>query len=414
MIIVGMQWGDEGKGKVIDLFSEKAKHIARAQGGNNAGHTVIVEGAEYRFHLVPSGILYPHATCYIGGGTVIDPGSLLREIQELENLGIKCKGRLFVSAYAHVVMPYHRLQDREEEREKGSSSVGTTGRGIGPCYADKIGRLGIRVAELLCPDAFRKQLEWVWSYKKAQNWHVNPIVEEYGRYAEQLAPYIGPVEELLFEAHKKGEKILFEGAQGALLDVTFGTYPFVTSSCTLSGGIFSGLGIGPKAANRVLGVAKAYTTRVGHGPFPTEFKEESFFDHTAAREIGVTTGRKRRMGWLDACMLRHTAALNGIDSLALMKLDILDKLEEIKVCIGYTLNGQLLQTFPVNSDHLSDVEPVYKTFVGWKEPTGEIRFFEDLPSLAQTYIEFLEKFLGIGIALISVGPERHQTIWREK
>ncbi|MDP1607803.1 MAG: adenylosuccinate synthase [Chlamydiales bacterium] len=414
MIIVGMQWGDEGKGKVIDLFSEKAEHIARAQGGNNAGHTVIVEGAEYRFHLVPSGILYPHTTCYIGGGTVIDPDSLLQEIRELEALGVTCKGRLFVSAYAHVVMPYHRLQDREEEREKGSSSVGTTGRGIGPCYADKIGRLGIRVAELLCPDAFRKQLEWIWGYKKVQNWDVNAVAEQYGRYAEQLAPYVGPVEELLFEADKKGEKILFEGAQGALLDVTFGTYPFVTSSCTLSGGMFSGLGIGPKAASGVLGVAKAYTTRVGQGPFPTEFKEESFFDHTAAREIGVTTGRKRRMGWLDAFMLRHTAALNGIDSLALMKLDILDKLEEIKVCVGYTLNGQLLQTFPVISDQLSDVEPVYETFAGWKEPTGEIRFFEDLPSLAQTYIRFLEQFLGVEVALISVGPQRHQTIWRKQ
>ncbi|MBX9744923.1 MAG: adenylosuccinate synthase, partial [Chlamydiales bacterium] len=397
MIIVGMQWGDEGKGKVIDLFSEKAQHIARAQGGDNAGHTVIVEGAEYRFHLVPSGILYPHTKCYIGGGTVVDPDSLLREIQGLEALGVKCKGRLLVSPYAHVVMPYHRLQDREEEREKGSFSVGTTGRGIGPCYADKIGRLGIRIADLLCPDGFRKQLEWIREYKKTKNWDVNSLAEEYGCYAEKLAPYIGPVENLLFEAHRKGEKVLFEGAQGALLDVTFGTYPFVTSSCTLSGGIFSGLGIGPHAAGSVLGVAKAYTTRVGHGPFPTEFKEGVFFDHTAAREIGVTTGRKRRMGWLDLFMLRHTAALNGIDSLALMKLDILDGLEEIKVCVGYKLNGQLLQTFPVVYRQLSEVEPVYETFAGWKEPTGEVRFFEDLPSLAQTYIRFLEQFLGVEV-----------------
>jgi adenylosuccinate synthase len=336
--VIGMQWGDEGKGKVIDLLSEKAQHIARAQGGNNAGHTIIAEGREYRFHVVPSGIIFPHTKCYIGGGTVIDPASLLLEFEGLKKNGIDFKERLFLSRYTHVVMPYHRLIDQLSEKAKGAAAVGTTGRGIGPCYADKSNRCGIRVADFLHPKIFKahqeaalviknRELQGVYGHAPLEG---GPIFDEYQGYAERLKDFAAPVEELLYEASKKGEAILFEGAQGALLDVTFGTYPFVTSSCTLSGGVCSGAGVGPSLLDQTIGVAKAYTTRVGNGPFPTELKPEElarFPDHSAARELGTTTGRKRRMGWLDTCLLRHTACLNGADFLAVTKLDILDALD---------------------------------------------------------------------------------------
>lgn len=402
--VVGMQWGDEGKGKVIDLFSEKARHIARAQGGNNAGHTVIVEGKEYRFHLIPSGILNPQAKCYIGGGTVIDPVSLCEEIEGLRKMGISVADRLFLSGYAHVVMPYHRAMDRKVEE---SLAIGTTGKGIGPCYGDKVGRIGIQLADLVHLERFREKL-------KARG--MEGIYEEYLPAAEKLREYVAPVEEMLFEAGKRGEKILFEGAQGALLDITFGTYPFVTSSCTLAGGICSGLGVGPTKVDHVVGAAKAYTTRVGNGPFPTEFLSEEmslFPDHTAAREIGVTTGRKRRMGWLDVCILRHTMILNGASSLALMKLDILDELEKIKICVGYKLKGKPFSGFPVSNEDLARVEPIYETVDGWMAPTSHIHLYHDLPQPAKKYIRRIEELLGLSVSLISVGPERHQTIWMD-
>ncbi|OGN63565.1 MAG: adenylosuccinate synthase [Chlamydiae bacterium RIFCSPHIGHO2_12_FULL_49_9] len=416
--VLGMQWGDEGKGKIIDLLSKEARHIARAQGGNNAGHTIIAEGKEFKFHLVPSGILYPHTKCYIGGGAVLDPSSFLEELGGLKKSAVSFEKRLFLSHYAHVVLPYHRLIDQFMEKERGAGAVGTTGRGIGPCYADKVARIGVRVADLIHPESFKSKLEAVLKIKNQQLQKLyghsplefSPIYREYVEYGERLKPFAAPVEEFLYQAGRKRERTLFEGAQGALLDITFGTYPFVTSSCTLSGGVLSGLGIGPSQIQRVVGVAKAYSTRVGNGPFPTELKSEElalFPDHTASREIGTTTGRKRRMGWFDAFLLRHTAHLNGVDALALMKLDILDGLDEIKICTGY----KRTPTFPASDEELKKVEPIYESHPGWKEATGHIRVYDDLPSKAKAYLRRIEEACEIPIAIISVGPEREKTIW---
>lgn len=415
-----MQWGDEGKGKAIDLLAHKAHHIARAQGGNNAGHTIIAEGQEFKFHLIPSGILYPHTRCYIGGGTVLDPASLLSEMEQLTHRGISWQKRLFLSRYCHIVFPYHRLLDQLIEKKKGGSAVGTTGRGIGPCYTDKISRAGIRLCDLVS-ERFQEKLEKVVASKNEElekfyghpPLDVKPLYMEYKAYAEKLAPFIAPVEEMLYEASSKGEKILFEGAQGALLDVTFGTYPFVTSSCTLSGGICSGLGVGPTRVGQVLGVTKAYTTRVGHGPFPTELKEAElaqFPDHATAREMGTTTGRKRRMGWFDAFLVRHTICLNGADALAIMKLDILDQVDEIKICTGY----KHCKHFPATEDELSRAVPIYESHPGWKRPTSHITLYDDLPSLAKAYLRRVEDLCGIPLALVSVGPEREKTIWLDR
>lgn len=416
--VIGMQWGDEGKGKVIDLLSEKADHIARAQGGNNAGHTIIVEGKEFRFHLIPSGILYSHTKCYIGGGTVIDPESLLAEIEGLKREKIHFEKRLLISQYAHIVLPFHKLFDQLAEKMKGSSAVGTTGRGIGPCYSDKINRIGIRMADLISPVSFRSKLEAVVAIKnrELQKIYDHPpidveaVFELYQKFASQLKPYVAPVEELLYKAAKKGAKILFEGAQGALLDVTFGTYPFVTSSSTLAGGVCSGFGFGPSMIGSTVGVAKAYTTRVGNGPLPTELALEElalFPDHLAARELGTTTGRKRRIGWFDAFLLRHTISLNGVDSLAFMKLDILDQLDEIKICIGYKGHSY----FPATAEELISAEPIYETHPGWKKNTTDITVYDELPINAKKYLRRIEEICEIPISILSVGPDRERTIW---
>lgn len=419
--VIGMQWGDEGKGKVIDLLSERAHHIARAQGGNNAGHTIVAKGQEYKFHVVPSGIIYPHTKCYIGGGTVIDPASLLIEFEGLEKHQIDFEQRLFLSQYAHVVMPYHRLIDQLSEKAKGASAVGTTGRGIGPCYVDKTNRCGIRVADFLQPKLFQSRLEWALSLKNRElqglynhaPLEIGPIFEEYQKYAERLKPFVAPVEELLYKAAKSGDRILYEGAQGALLDVTFGTYPFVTSSCTLSGGVCSGAGTGPSLVGQTIGVVKAYTTRVGNGPFPTELSPEElsqFPDHSTARELGTTTGRKRRIGWCDAFMLRHTICLNGADCLAVMKLDILDGLDEIKICTGY----KHCRSFPATIEELGSAIPIYESHPGWKRSTSGIESYNDLPPQARAYLRRIEELSGIPIAIVSVGPEREKTLWLDR
>ncbi len=416
--VIGMQWGDEGKGKVIDLLSAKAHHIARPQGGNNAGHTIMVGPQEFRFHLIPSGILYPQTQCYIGGGTVIDPISLLMEMETLHKQKISFEKRLFISPYAHVVFPYHRLLDKLSEQAKGDAAVGTTGRGIGPCYVDKVNRNGIRMAELIDPAKLRARLDAVLRSKNEELQKLYgheplsgaDIFREFVALGQKLAPFVAPVEEMLFAARKKKERILFEGAQGALLDVTFGTYPYVTSSCTLSGGAPSGLGIGPTHLDEVLGVTKAYTTRVGNGPFPTELKaaeQARFPDHSASREVGTTTGRKRRMGWLDLVLLKHTACLNGATQLAVTKLDVLDELDEILVCTKY----KNLNQFPATG--LEQVTPVYETVPGWKTSTRKVRSWKELPQAAQNYIRRIEQFLDIPVALISVGPERESSFWRE-
>ncbi len=421
IVVIGMQWGDEGKGKVIDLLSERAGHIARAQGGNNAGHTIVAKGQEYRFHVVPSGIIYPHTKCYIGGGTVIDPVSLLSEFEGLRTRQIDFEDRLFLSRYAHVVMPYHRLLDQLAEKAKGTAAVGTTGRGIGPCYADKANRSGIRIADFLNPKAFRAQLEKALAMKNRELENLyghgplefDPIFDEYQRLAERLGSFAAPVEELLFAAAKKGERILFEGAQGALLDTTFGTYPFVTSSCTLAGGVCSGAGVGPSLIDQTIGVAKAYTTRVGNGPFPTELKPDElsrFPDHSTARELGTTTGRKRRIGWLDTFLLKHTICLNGTDFLALTKLDILDGLDEIKICTGY----KHCRSFPATLDELQSAEPIYETHPGWKQSTRGVEVYNDLPGPAKAYVRRVEELCGVSAGLVSVGPEREKTLWLDR
>lgn len=422
---MGMQWGDEGKGKVIDLLSEKAHHIARAQGGNNAGHTILVKGQEFRFHLIPSGILYPKTKCYVGGGTVIDPAWLLKEMEGLSHHSIQFEKRLFLSPYAHVVLPYHRLLDQRIEQRKGKAAIGTTGRGIGPCYVDKTRREGIRVAELIRPSLFQSRVEAILPLKNEElqkmydhpGFSLEEIVREYAEYGRLLAPFVAPVEELLFAAAQKEEPILFEGAQGALLDVTFGTYPYVTSSSTIAGGVSAGLGFGPSRMSAVLGVTKAYTTRVGNGPLPTELSESElalFPDHASSRELGTTTGRKRRMGWLDIVLLKHTICLNGADSLALMKLDILDELEEIRICVGYKLDGKALKSFPAALEDLEKVEPIYETLPGWKSSTRDIHVYNELPVHAKGYLRRIEQLLDASISLISVGPDRERTIWMDE
>ncbi|OGN55711.1 MAG: adenylosuccinate synthase [Chlamydiae bacterium RIFCSPHIGHO2_12_FULL_44_59] len=418
LAVVGMQWGDEGKGKIVDLLAEGAQHIVRAQGGNNAGHTIVVSGKEYRFHLIPSGILYPHTQCYIGGGTVLDPASLITEVERLEKQGVPNVKRLYISQYAQIVFPYHRLMDQLREK---TQQVGTTGKGIGPCYTDKANRIGIRLADLLLPEVFRAKLQANVRIKNRELAEIDPhfildwepIFEEYMSYAAVLKEYAAPVEEMLFHASKKQERILFEGAQGAFLDTTFGTYPYVTSSCTLAGGICSGAGIGPTRIGHVLGVTKAYTTRVGRGPMPTELTPEElllFPEHTVSREVGTTTGRKRRIGWFDACLLKAAVGFNGVDTIALTKLDILDALDEIKICTGYKQHP----SFPASTEVLSCVEPIYETHLGWKRPTREAQSYDDLPKEAKSYIRCIEEICGVEVSLVSVGPERERTLWLDR
>jgi adenylosuccinate synthase len=413
-----MQWGDEGKGKVIDLLSEKGRHIVRAQGGNNAGHTIVAKGKEYKFHLIPSGIIYPHTQCYIGGGTVLDPSSFLEEIKGLEKEGISPHGRLFLSKYLHLVFPYHKEIDRRSEIRKGAQAVGTTGRGIGPCYSDRINRCGIRLADLMHPAHFKEILAKTLAIKnhELQTLYDAPpcdfdlIFNEYLEFGEKLKPFIAPVEEMLYAASKNKESILYEGAQGAMLDVTFGSYPFVTSSCTLAAGVFSGSGMGPSFSTETIGVTKAYTTRVGHGALPTELNESElklFPDHGAARELGTTTGRKRRMGWLDLFLLKHTICLNGATSLAITKLDILDHLDELKICVGY----KGCSSFPTDLNH---VVPIYETHPGWKSSTRDAFVYQDLPDRAKAYLRRIEEFCEVPISIISVGPEREKTLWLDQ
>lgn len=422
VIVIGGQWGDEGKGKVVDLLAETSDLVVRAQGGNNAGHTIIVKGQEVRFHLIPSGILYPHVQAYILGGTVIDPKVLIEEICGLEALGISVKGRLHVSAYAHVIFPFHRLLDRLYEEKKGKLAVGTTGRGIGPCYADKAQRIGIRLGELIKPEIALKKLHTLVALKNEEIGKVfsqpelsaEVIWDEYAEYAKFLAPFVCDGEYAVATALEEKKRVLFEGAHGTWLDTTFGTYPFVTSSSTIAAGVAAGAGVGPSRIEHTVGVVKAYTTRVGAGPFPSELSEEElslFADHTAMREIGTTTKRKRRIGWFDACLVRRSALLNGMDSMALTKLDILDALKEIKICVGYRMNGKLLVSFPWLIEDLECVEPVYEVMPGWNVSTRDVTSFDELPVLARNYVNRLCELVGVPLSLLSVGPERERTLF---
>ncbi len=410
VVVVGLQWGDEGKGKIVDLLSEEAVYVVRGQGGNNAGHTLVVAGEEFKLHLIPSGILYPEVFCFIGGGTVIDPEVLLREMEGLEARGVSLKGRLLISSYAHVIFPYHKKLDKESEALKGDLSIGTTGRGIGPCYTDKVQREGLRLCELVETQILLRKLE---SRTELLPKEREEIFHHYRDYGRRLEAFVGPLEQKLHLAIEQDLPVLLEGAQGTFLDNTFGTYPYVTSSSTLAAGICSGAGVGPSKVDHVVGVVKAYTTRVGKGPFPTELTEEeaaAFLDPKEAREYGTTTGRRRRIGWLDIPLLKRSIGLNGVDSLAITKLDVLDSLKEIKMCVGYRLNGVPLDDFPALLEEAENLEPIYESVPGWERSTKECTSIDELPSQARHYLEKIQTLCRVPFSFISVGPDREKTI----
>lgn len=416
--MIGAQWGDEGKGKVTDLLSRSADVVVRSQGGVNAGHTVVVSKKTFKLHLIPSGILYPQTECIIGSGTVIDPQVLIEEIEQLKSLGVTVDN-LYISQTAHITMPYHRKIDQASEESRGEYKIGTTGRGIGPTYADKSERTGIRVLDLMSPDHLRKQLGWAINYKNVileKLYNLPPldpekIIEEYLEYAEFLRPFVIDSSLKIYEAVAEKKNILFEGAQGTLLDLDHGTYPYVTSSNPIAGGACVGAGVGPTTIDRVIGVAKAYTTRVGEGPFPTELNDSiGEFLGDAGAEFGTTTGRRRRCGWFDAVIGRYAVRINGLDCLAITKLDVLDKLEEIKVCVAYEIDGATCNHFPTNASHFANCKPVYKTLPGWQEPTTGCRSLSDLPKKALTYLKYMAELMKVPIAIVSVGPGRDQTI----
>lgn len=418
VIVVGCQWGDEGKGKVVDLLAEKADVIARFQGGANAGHTIMAGGKKFVLHLVPSGIIHAGKICYIGNGVVLDPFGLIEEIDSLKKEGIECAGRLFVSPAVNLVLPYHKMIECAEEKNRGEAGIGTTLRGIGPSYRDKIDRCGIRLCDLLAPDRLKKKLELQRKIKRSylencmdERGDMNKIYNDLIEIAPILSPLMTDVSLCLSAHHKLGKSILFEGAQGALLDIDLGTYPFVTSSNTIVGGALTGLGIGPKMVNEVMGVVKAYTTRVGAGPFPTELTDSLGEKlRKTGSEFGATTGRPRRTGWLDLVALRHACRINGVEKIAVTKLDVLDELEKIEVCVAYKLNGEMLDQIPLDMDELWNVEPVYKEFEGWKIRTTGITEIMRLPSNARKYLDLITGDLGVDLALVSTGPRRQETI----
>ncbi|MCK9604652.1 MAG: adenylosuccinate synthase [Candidatus Omnitrophica bacterium] len=419
IVIVGAQWGDEGKGKMIDILSRKVDYIVRYQGGNNAGHTVVAGGKEYIFHLIPSGILHKGKICCIGNGVVVDPMVLIKEINDLRKAGIHIDGRFKISSLAHVILPYHRILDQLRETKR-TQRIGTTGRGIGPCYADKIIRCGIRMVDLLNPGVFRDKLkdnlkEKNEIFKKVYDhpgFSFDKIYEEYLDYAKALSGYICNVHLLLNDAVDKKKDILFEGAQGTFLDIDFGTYPFVTSSSTTAGGATIGTGVSPVKIDKVIGVAKAYTTRVGEGPFPTEFPPAfDKFMRNKGNEFGATTGRPRRCGWFDAVMVKESVLLNGISELAIMKLDILDNLKNIKICTGYKYKGKKFREFPYDFEVLSNALPIYKEMPGWDSLTTKAKKYRQLPGNAKNYLSFLQDVLNTKISMISVGSSREETIF---
>lgn len=420
-IIVGAQWGDEGKGKIVDHMSEEVDIVARYQGGANAGHTVVIGKDEHVLHLIPSGIFHKHVTCVIGNGVVIDPAALMDEIGTLQKLGINIDGRLLISHNAHVIMPYHKLLDTMREKAAGSSpeKIGTTGRGIGPAYIDKAMRVGIRIADLLDRDVLAAKLRRNIAEKNQllqavygeTGLDVDALVAEYQEFDRKIDSFVTDTAAYLNGALRKGKKILAEGAQGALLDLDHGTYPYVTSSNPTSGGACTGLGIPPTAVESVLGIVKAYSTRVGNGPFPTELLNETGeLIRKIGSEYGATTGRPRRCGWFDVVALRYSAMINGISSVAITKLDVLDTFEEIKICIGYEVNGKRLTGFPTATQALEHATPILESFDGWNSPISDIRTYRELPPNARKYLSALESLTGTQISMVSVGPRRDQTI----
>ncbi len=417
-VIVGGQWGDEGKGKIVDILSESHDVVARYQGGANAGHTIQINGKKFVLHLIPSGILRDDVICVIGNGVVIDPAALLEEIELLRQNNISVEGRLFISQNAHLIMPWHKIID--SLNEKGKSKIGTTGKGIGPCYIDKYARKGIRIIDLLDPvkleRKIRENLEeknnLLADYYKSERLDVEKIVETYLAFDRAIDPYIKDVPAYLNKAIADGKSVLLEGAQGALLDVDHGTYPYVTSSHPTSGGACTGTGIPPTKINEVTAIIKAYTTRVGEGPFPTELLDETGEKLRAKGfEFGATTGRPRRCGWFDAFLVKYSSMVNGTTSVALTKMDVLDSFPEIKVATGYIHKGKLLSNFPVDCDILNECEPVYETVEGWNCDTSGCTSWNDLPDKAKKYIDFISEKAGMKVAIVSVGPNREQTFF---
>ena len=422
IVILGSQWGDEGKGKIVDLFADRFDIVARYQGGHNAGHTVFIGEKKYVLKLIPSGILRPGKKAVIGNGLVIDPAALLAEIETLESAGVKVAGNLFISNRAHVLFPAHRMMEKMSEGRPGRISIGTTSRGIGPCYEDKTGRRGVRVADLLNTEFFRAQYDSVMDEKIAiaktfdicdSSLDLSAIRDEYERFAERIRPMVCDTAVLLNNAIRDGRSILFEGAQGTMLDIDHGTYPFVTSSSASAGGACTGTGVAPTRITGVVGVSKAYITRVGGGPFPTEALDPSG-DKIRARgnEFGAVTGRPRRCGWFDVPLLRYTAIINGFDSVVVTKLDVLDDFDKIPVCVGYRINGREVCDMPPTVADIEKVEPVFEILPGWKTSTFGISDYNALPPLAKEYLAFLEQRTGVEIGCISTGPERTQTIVR--
>ena len=420
VVVVGTQWGDEGKGKVVDLLAEKADLIVRFQGGNNAGHTLVVNGKQTICHLIPSGILHERKKCLIGNGVVVDPEVLIQEMDSLREKGVRIDpGRLSLSEKAHLITPYHRAVDVAREAAKGEAKIGTTGRGIGPCHEDKMARVGIRAVDLLEPDTLEEKIRtnlkeknfYLTQFLNAQPIEPQPVIDAYRDMAETLKPYITDVSIEIDEAVRAGKKVMFEGAQGTHLDVDHGTYPFVTSSNPISGAACAGAGVGPDKLHHVLGIVKAYTTRVGGGPFTTELLDR-VGDHLQSKgaEFGATTGRRRRCGWLDLMLVKDAARLNGLKSLAITKLDVLTGLDTVKICIAYELRGKRILSRPASLKELSRCTPLYEELPGWKEEISGARSLQDLPAAAREYLGRIEKHTGVPLSVVSVGPGREQTI----
>lgn len=418
--LVGAQWGDEGKGKTIDILASQADMVVRAQGGSNAGHTVVADGITHKLRLIPSGILYPNTVCVVGNGTVIAPPVILKEMAQLKENGVSLKN-LKIDARAHVILPYHIAIDTLSEKMRGAGDIGTTKNGIGPCYMDKAERSGIRIIDLITPEVFKEKL-----FKNVENKNkllkyvyggeemdAQAIYDEYCGYAEQLKPFVTDTSVLIYDAIKAGKNVLFEGAQGTLLDIDVGTYPFVTSSHPTAGGFCEGSGVGPTLIDNCLGVAKSYITRVGKGPFPTELNDEiGDRIRNVGGEFGTVTGRPRRTGWFDAVIIRYAVRVNGLTSLAINKLDTLSGIETLKICVAYKKNGEILKDFPVDISLLEGCEPVYEELPGWTEDLSNCHSFDELPENAKNYIRFIEKQADCHVSMVGVGPDRTQNLMR--
>jgi adenylosuccinate synthase len=417
LIVVGAQWGDEGKGKIVDLLTARFDVVARYQGGHNAGHTVIINGRKYVLHLIPSGILHPDKLCVIGNGVVIDPIALKKEIGELAAAGIVCRGRLFISDRAHVILEYHRLVEKGDEERRGQQKIGTTNRGIGPAYEDKMGRRGLRICDLTNPASMRRLLEENFKAKEtafpaiANILDMEQVFQSARALGEELSEYVVDAAEFLNQSINEGKSVLFEGAQGTLLDVDHGTYPFVTASSATAGGACIGTGVGPTRIDGVIGISKAYTTRVGEGPFPTELLDATGEEiRKRGQEYGASTGRPRRCGWFDAVVVRYSCLINNLGSLVITKLDVLDELKEISICTGYRYKGSLLRSFPPEISVLEECRPEYQTVKGWNQKTAGIRELSELPVVARDYLKRLSDLVKTEISVVSTGPDRKETI----